>query len=489
MYLRWSQLVVALVVVALGAACTGSGSKEGGEAERVVLELADPYEDAAFEPAVGYFMDRVEDLSDGQVRIQHVQGWGDLQPDFEQQIVRDVAAGEADLGWVGTRIFDTLDVTSFQALTAPMLIDSYPLERAVIASSIPLEMLEGLEALDVTGLAVLGDGLRKPISQDRPLVTLSDWEGVTFNVLRSEGQMAAIAATGAEPTDVSFGDVAYTAGERNLLIYQKNYVAQFRHVTANVNLWPQTVALIANPDSLSRLTDDQAGWVRQAATDAAGRSTDFFDQDQDIVDATCAKGARYAEASEADLTSLRQAFDGVYADLEQDAQTRAFIEQIETLKSTTAAAPPLQIPADCRSTGQEPAPTDPLQGRWQTEPLTEGQIVHAFVAAGGTESEGHSFFQQLGGGATEQAVIMVDFQHGTLDEYEGADGGTFVHGDSRGYTIEGDTATFFTEDCTAKYSLAINEDTLRMRVISECPGHDAPYGTTIYGSFPFTRVP
>ena len=26
-----------------------------------------------------------------------------------------VAAGKADLGWVGTRIFDTLGVTSFQA--------------------------------------------------------------------------------------------------------------------------------------------------------------------------------------------------------------------------------------------------------------------------------------------------------------------------------------------------------------------------------------
>ena len=49
--------------------------------------------------------------------------------------MRAVAAGQVDLGWSGTRVFDTMGVTSFQALHAPMLIDSYALQHAVIAST------------------------------------------------------------------------------------------------------------------------------------------------------------------------------------------------------------------------------------------------------------------------------------------------------------------------------------------------------------------
>ena len=48
--------------------------------------------------------------------------------DAEQQVVRDVAAGTIELGSVDTSVFDTLgDSATFEALTAPMLIDNNPL--------------------------------------------------------------------------------------------------------------------------------------------------------------------------------------------------------------------------------------------------------------------------------------------------------------------------------------------------------------------------
>src|SRR3954451_12259572 len=135
----WSRVAMAgalvLAVVVGTAGCTEDpSSKTGGRAQSVVLTLADGYSDPAFEPAVAYFIKRVGELSNGQVQVKDAQGWGKLAPNFEQRIVSDVAAGRADLGWVGTRVFDTLGVPSFQALTAPMLIDSYPLEDAVMRS-------------------------------------------------------------------------------------------------------------------------------------------------------------------------------------------------------------------------------------------------------------------------------------------------------------------------------------------------------------------
>ena len=65
-----------------------------------------------------------------------------------------------------------------------MLIDSYPLQRAVLDSEIPGEMLTELDALGVTGLAVLADGLYKPIAVDHPLLSPADYEGITFTLRR-----------------------------------------------------------------------------------------------------------------------------------------------------------------------------------------------------------------------------------------------------------------------------------------------------------------
>src|SRR5262245_10717479 len=144
----------ALACLVAGCAAPG-GSKAGGAAAPVLLRIATVNSGLGYTPPIGYFADRVAQLSGVNVRLEDVSRVGNCTPAAEQQVVRGVAAGTFDLGFVGTRIFDTLGVRSFQALTAPMLIDSYPLERAVIGSGIPRQMLAGLGRLRVIGLAVL----------------------------------------------------------------------------------------------------------------------------------------------------------------------------------------------------------------------------------------------------------------------------------------------------------------------------------------------
>ena len=103
-------------------------------------------------------------------------------------------------------------------------------------------------------------------------------------------------------------------------------------MTANVNLWPHTVALIANPDTLADLTPTQRGWVERAGADAASQSTDLTDDDAELLLELCAGGTRFANASDADLTAMRAAFAPHYTHLEADVTTRGYIEQIETMK-------------------------------------------------------------------------------------------------------------------------------------------------------------
>jgi TRAP-type transport system periplasmic protein len=83
-----------------------------------------------------------------------------------------------------------------------MLIDSYALQQAVVASDIPGQMLQGLTKVGVRGLRVLADGLRKPIAVKQPLLDAADWRGITFGIVKSQGQAQAIQSLGATPMEV-----------------------------------------------------------------------------------------------------------------------------------------------------------------------------------------------------------------------------------------------------------------------------------------------
>ena len=129
-------------------------------------------------------------------------------------------------------------------------------------------------------------------------------------------------------------------------------------MTSNVTLWPQMDVLLANPARLEALTAEQRGWLEEAARDAAARSTALADTDARALGDACAVGARFAEASSADLAALEAAFAPVYAKLQQHPETKAFIERIRALKQSTAPEPKLAIPSDCTGKAPEQAAGD-----------------------------------------------------------------------------------------------------------------------------------
>ena len=365
--IRLATLVLAGTAALAVAACPGGGDAEdkaGGSSEPLVLRLANTNGQLDFTPAVVDFVERVEELSGGDLRIEAVNEWGDFSSDAEQQVVKDVAAGEIDMGWVGTRVFDTLDVRSFQALTAPMLVDSYAVENAVIESGIVEQMMQALDDLGVAGLGVLPDGLRKPIGVTGPILSPADWQGISFGTLNSNGQAEAIRALGATPAQV-FGterekrlqNGTIHGFETSIWIHQHNpelaHLAPY--VTSNVTLWPQMNVLLANPARLKALTAEQREWLEDAARDAAARSAALSETDARAVANSCAAGVRFAEASDADLAALKSAFAPVYANLQKHPGTKVFIERIQTLKRSTQPEPRLAIPPDC--TGRAPEQT------------------------------------------------------------------------------------------------------------------------------------
>jgi TRAP-type C4-dicarboxylate transport system substrate-binding protein len=117
------------LVAAIASGCAGSSpnsDKAGGSGGgTVVLRLAFTPAGVDQLPAIQEFVERVAALSHGTIRIKPLPSWGSFEPDAEVQVVHAVASGTVDLGVTRSNVFDTLGVPTFEALSAPMLIDSY----------------------------------------------------------------------------------------------------------------------------------------------------------------------------------------------------------------------------------------------------------------------------------------------------------------------------------------------------------------------------
>lgn len=348
-------LTAAALLAGCAGAATGAHNKAGGTHEARVLRLADTSSTLRLNPGVRFFVSRLTELSHGQLRVDVVHEWGGFAPNVEQQEVRAVAAGKVDLGWVGARVFDTLGVKDLQALQAPMLIDSYPLARAVVRSDLAAAMVTRVRPLGVQGLGMIVNGLRKPIAVAKPFTGPQSWRGATFATYASQVQSASIRALDARPM-VRFGPPLNVAldnhlvqgYEKSLFVYVNNAMTvRAPYVTANVNLWPELDLLIAHPGSLSSLDDEQRGWLRLAVRDATRRSFRLSAGDPTLLRELCDSGARVAIASNADLAALRRAFLPVYADIDRYAPTRRAVAAIEAMKQRLGPQPGLPVPTGC----------------------------------------------------------------------------------------------------------------------------------------------
>ena len=395
---RAARLLV-LVGLVTTAACAGaavdSTPKSGGPDDPVVLVLTnnDSGGNTETAPAIARFVDRVAEVSDGRlvVRVEaDPLAWA-----TDGREVTAVARGEADLGWVGTRALDLLGIDTFRPLHAPLLVDGYHAQAAVVHDRVADDVLAGLTDLGVEPLALLADELRFPASARRPLLTPDDWAGARFWVLESHAYTEAVEALGAEPlnTFATGGDVRQMAQEGELDGLETMWVyyalgADYLYspyVVPNVSLGPRTLALFASPATLDRLDEEERGWLREAAEDTVAWSAGHADDRvaERMADA-CRHGARVALATPDQLRALAQAAAPLHDRLRTDPATADVMARVEALAAGAPDDPPLEVPADCRYTAGEerrrPVASRALTGPGSTEGFPTGTYRYVVPA-------------------------------------------------------------------------------------------------------------
>jgi TRAP-type C4-dicarboxylate transport system substrate-binding protein len=185
-----TRVLIALIALGALAGCGGSGADRAGgsrSARPVVLTFA------AGDGGLPGFAAAVQRLSHGTMQIRFSHPGLKLPSDFESQIIAEVRSGKADLGWVGSRAFP-----SFDALTAPLLIDSYAFEGQVVKSPVVEPMLRGLSSLGLIGIGVLPGPMRWPAGA-RPLRGPDDFGGLRIGTQRGNVGEATLKTLGARP--------------------------------------------------------------------------------------------------------------------------------------------------------------------------------------------------------------------------------------------------------------------------------------------------
>jgi TRAP-type transport system periplasmic protein len=334
-----SRVLVGVALLAGACSDSAGGDKAGGAAEikPQVLTMAQPNDGEPPAQLVSW-AEEVSERSDGTLTIQFKNAWRLGEADYESGTIEDVRAGKVDLAWVGARAFDRAEVDNFQALLAPMLVDSYDLQAAVFEAGVPDEMLEGLDEIDLVGIGALPGPMRKILGISEPFVDPADFVGKTVGLQDSALAADTLKALGATPRVVpSSADLdGLDAYEQQLSsIVGNRYYAEAGYVTVNVNLWPRPLVIVMGTEAFEGLAPSQQNALRESAADAIPAALDDSrTEDEEAVATLCREDMTLTVASDDAIANLRAAVAPVYDELNSNPTTRAHLAAIQELKDS-----------------------------------------------------------------------------------------------------------------------------------------------------------
>lgn len=368
MYERRAMVLMlgsALAIAGCSATATGGPGAQVGAVTPVTLTVASGNSATTSAPALQKFIDLVADRTKGRVVVSLSYVETSTATSTEPMLVQDVAGGGHDLGWVPARSLPMAGVPVFAALVAPGLIDDYAVQRAVITSDLPSQLLPATRAAGVDGLAVLGDHLRSPMGGRAPLRSLADITGSELWVNTvSTVERDTVRALGGTVSTKPFKDVQKSLSAPGFgAVLDANNVLDNGvvpgYLTPNLVLWPKLMVLVAHPGSLARLSAADAAVVRSAAHDASAYSVTVGPgSDADQWASLCGLGTHVVMATDTQLEQIDAAVAPVFAELRRERTTAAALDRISAIKQNVVPQP-VRIPSACTgaTTSASPPPT------------------------------------------------------------------------------------------------------------------------------------
>jgi len=190
--------VVCIGVAGCGATTDKAGGRQAGHP--LVLHVLNTRSAGEVQP----FVDKLTAVSKGMLQLKVEDKWERGSPTADADVIGAIQAGAADLGIDAARAWRGVGVTSFDALVAPMAIDSMALQEKVLAGNLPGEMLPALTPLGLDGMGILPGPMHKPGGITRTLLSPADYKGARMGVGASVVVDRAVRTLGAVPVASGF---------------------------------------------------------------------------------------------------------------------------------------------------------------------------------------------------------------------------------------------------------------------------------------------
>ena len=454
------RVAYALVLPLLLASVACSGGTKAGTRRSVHTALLTFANRDTGEQDVAEYVDAVNRLSDGSIRLRIQTEWRSADGDAgDARTVADVRAGRVDLAKVPVQAYERLGVVDFDALEAPLLVDGFSLEQTVLAGPQGDQMLQGVRSLGVEGLALLPGGLRRPFGLARPLRGPSDYRGRTIAVDPSRVSKLTVSVLGGTPRAYRRQELTpWLVDGTDLDVHtleDESFSIPGSWLTANVVLWPEAFTVIGNPAMLASLSAKQREVLHEAGRVALPGGIERLEAEERRADVACgSEGLRVVVASPRELAALRRAVRPVYDRLEQQAPTRTLIRRIDAVKR--GLAPEARVLCSVSAGHSAPEPVihasreTLLDGTW-TMTASVGRIA-ALMRTTPTEA------------AVDAGRYRMVLRRGRLSMrfFDPKGGGWSTRGSFR--IIRGDTVEFRDPDGVARYRWMLYRDVLELRI-------------------------
>jgi hypothetical protein len=189
-------------------------------------------------------------------------------------------------------------------------------------------------------------------------------------VLSNLGATPVTGITTGPLADLALRDGTLTAIESSPVNAMENgYVLAAPYVVVNAPLFAKTTTFAVNSARLARLPDRDAGWLRQAAQQAATTEATSA-ADRAMWGTLCGEGLKPLALTGQQLTALHNVEAPTYADLAGDAQTALAIDRIGGLATSE---PRMDAWATCQGVGIAASPTRVLDGSYGVT-MTQAEV-------------------------------------------------------------------------------------------------------------------
>jgi TRAP-type C4-dicarboxylate transport system substrate-binding protein len=376
----WAWSALALIGVLAAAGCSGQGASKAGGAPEAAPDgtITLTFASADRLPVDTTFATLVAKDSGGHLKLHNLY-YNGRSTSIDVRLAAALQAGKLDVGDVASRAWESLGIEAFRAYQVPFLVTSRSLVDRAVAGPVATGLLNALKPAKVTGLAIVPTGIRYLLST-RPLTTPAQFYGAKIRINDSATGSEVISALGATPvTDIASGppvvqalrDGKLTAIEVDPVNAMMNgYLQVAPYVLVNAPLYAKTTTLAVASAALARLPAADAGWLREAAVQAAASQAASTSDRVDWA-SMCGQGAKPLAATQRQFKALHDAEASTYADLSGDPQTTLAIDRLGEMATKERR---MDNWATCHGAGVAASPTKVLDGRYGLT-YTQAEVV------------------------------------------------------------------------------------------------------------------